>query len=131
MISGTTAFIEDARMIPRAALACPGAARVATVDELQGLVEQCEEGTALCISCDDGMAVIQLQPFGDELELFVKLAVAFRHGAFERQEASLLAIARDLGAQTLAFQTRRYGWARRLGPDWQRRGTMEFVRSTR
>lgn len=101
---------------------------VATASEITELEAQCEDGRALCLSGPDGVVVIALQPFGLELELFVWLAVAFRHGAFQRQEPALLKIARDLGAQTLAFQTRRAGWVRRLGPQWQRRGTVEFMR---
>jgi hypothetical protein len=61
--------------------------------------------------------------------MFVLLAVAFKHGAVERQDAALQIIARDLGARTIAFRARRKGWARRLGPEWQRRGTDEFVRA--
>jgi len=82
----------------------------------------------MCVVCDDGLAVVTLEPFGDELELFVLLAVAFKHGAFARQESALRAIARDLGAKTIAFEARRTGWARKLGPQWQRRGTLQFVR---
>jgi hypothetical protein len=74
------------------------------------------------------MIVVDLRPYGDDLEMFVWIAIAFRHGAFERQDAAVRAIARDLGAQTIAFQTRRRGWARRLGPEWHRRGSNEFVR---
>ena len=65
---------------------------------------------------------------GDALELFILVAVAFRFGAVERQDAALLQIARDLEAKTVAFQARRKGWGRRLGPEWSRRGTAEFVR---
>lgn len=131
MISGTSAIIDVPQMIPWAALGCRGASRIASVDEIRELMEQCEEGTAMCVSCEDGMAVLELRVVGEALELFVKLAIAFRHGAFERQERELLKIARDLEAETVAFQTRRAGWARRLGPEWQRRGTMEFFRSVR
>lgn len=127
MISGTTLVIEeDSGVIPWAALVC--GKDIVTVDEIEEFVEQCEMGSAMCLTCDDGMAVIQLQPFGTELELFVKMAVAFRHGAFNRQEAAIVRVARELGARTIAFQTRRLGWRRHLGPQWQRRDTNEFVR---
>lgn len=102
--------------------------RIVTPFEIEDLKAQCEARTSMCVSCDDGVVVFTLQPFGEDLELFVQLAVAFRHGAFQRQESALRMIARDLGAQTIAFQTRRRGWVRRLGPQWQRRGTVEFVR---
>lgn len=126
MISGTDFLLEDAAMIPAVcrALRHP----IATASEIEELRAQCEDGQALCLAGPDGVVVIALHVFGEEFELFVWLAVAFRHGAFQRQEAALLKIARDLGAQTLAFQTRRAGWARRLGPQWQRRGSLEFMR---
>jgi hypothetical protein len=127
MISGTTAtIVEDSRAIPRALIAC--GRRVGTVDEVREFMEQCDAGTSMCVANEDGMLVFTLQPFGEALELFIQLAVASRFGAFERQESAVRAIARDLGAQTIAFQARRSGWARRLGPEWIRRGTMEFVR---
>lgn len=126
MISGTT--LEEPRMIPWAALAAYRGRALASLDEIAGFMEQCEKGSAMCVANEDGMVVLALQPFGDALELFVLFAVAFRFGAFERQESAVRAIARDLGAQTIAFQARRSGWARRLGPEWQRRGTLEFVR---
>ena len=102
--------------------------RLLSDDELREIEAQCEARTAACAVNDDGLAVFTLRPFGDELELFVLLAIAFQHGAFARQESALRSIARDLGATTIAFETRRIGWARRLGPQWQRRGTREFVR---
>jgi len=64
----------------------------------------------------------------DGFEMYVLLAVAFSHGAVERQDAALQTLARDLGADAIAFRARRRGWARRLGPEWKRRGTDEFVR---
>ncbi len=101
---------------------------VASASELAEIQAQCEKEEALCLACEDGMIVIDLRPGPEGLEVFVWLAIAFRHGAYERQDAALLAIARDLGAQTIAFVARRRGWARRLGPEWHRRGTDEFMR---
>ena len=75
------------------------------------------------------MIVLDLRPGPEGLEMFVWLAVAFKHGAFARQGPALDLIGRDLGAETIAFQARRKGWARALGPDWYRRGSYEFVRS--
>lgn len=129
MISGTSFQIEDSKLIPRAALAVYRGRQTASVDEIAEFMEQCDDGTALCVANEDGVLVFTVQPFGEALELFVLFAVAFRFGAFGRQESAVRAIARDIGAQTIAFQARRTGWARRLGPEWQRRGTMEFVRS--
>lgn len=124
--SGTAFGIEDPRAIPCAALVQRH--RVASVDEIREIMEKCEDGQALCLSCEDGVIVVSLQAYGDDLELFVWIALALRHGAVERQESALRAIARDLGAKTIAFQARRAGWGRRLGPEWTRRGTTEFMR---
>ena len=124
--SGTDFTIEEPEFVARAVRGLrPG---VATASELAEILAQCENEPALCLACEDGMMVIDLRPGPDGLEVFVWLAVAFRHGAYERQDAALLAIARDLGAQTIAFVARRRGWARRLGPEWHRRGKDEFMR---
>lgn len=96
--------------------------------DVADIAAQCSNNDAIAFSTEDGMFVVQLRPHGAELELYVLAAVAFRFGAFERQEPAVLAIARDLGAKTVAFWARRRGWGRRLGPEWFRRGTDEFVR---
>jgi hypothetical protein len=126
MISGTAFTIEDSAMVDAAVRNIR--AGVATPSEIEELKAQCENESVMCIACEDGMVVFDVRYQGTGLEMFVWLAVAFRHGAFQRQEPAMLKIARDLGAQTLAFQTRRAGWARRLGAQWQRRGSLEFVR---
>lgn len=127
MISGTTFTIEDPEMVTRACRGMrPG---VASASEVREIKAQCESEQAMCLACEDGMVVIDLRSNGQALEMFVWIAVAFKRGAFERQDAALRAIARDLGASTIAFVARRRGWARRLGPEWRRRGTDEFVRS--
>jgi hypothetical protein len=127
MIAGTP-FI----MLPDTAV---GAMRervrgVVTDTELAEIEAQCTSNRAACLACDDGAIVVTLEPREDgRLEMFVWLAVAFRHGAFNRQSTALQVIARDLGAETIGFYTRRRGWTRRLGPEWSRRGGNEFVRS--
>lgn len=129
MIVEETLVIEDPGFVARACRGLrPGLVRAADVEQVQA---QCEAEEAICFSCEDGMFVVGLEPGPEGLELFVWLAVAFRHGAFDRQDAVLDAIGRDLGARTVAFETRRRGWARKLGPEWQRRGTRGFVRSIR
>ena len=126
MISNTAFTFEESEFVERA---CNGLrASVATPFEVSEIRAQCEAKEALCMACEDGMLVISLEAGSEGLELFVLLAVAFRFGAYERQGAALDAIGRDLGAKTVAFRARRRGWARRLGPEWQRRGS-EFVRS--
>jgi len=77
-----------------------------------------------------GVFVLTMQPADNDghLEVFLLLAVAFQHGAFEAAEPAVLAIARDLGAEQIAFRSVRRGWSRRLGLDWTPRGTREFTR---
>ena len=126
MISGTSFTIEKPEFV---AHACRGMRkRVATSSEIQELVAKCRDEQALCLASSDGMLVVDLRPVGDALEMFVWLGVAFKHGAYERQDAALDLIGRDLGASQVAFQSRRRGWGRRLGPQWHRRGTDEFVK---
>jgi hypothetical protein len=89
---------------------------------------RCRKGRALCLACEDGVTIVTLKPGGsNRLELFVLLAVGYQPGAFKRQEAALLSIARDLEADTLAFTPRRKGWRRLLGREWSRKGD-KFVR---
>jgi len=119
-------YVESAKFVHTVLAGLPRA--VCPPSDVADIAAQCDNDDAIAFSTDDGMFVVQLRPFGDELELFVLAAVAFRFGAFERQEPAVLDIARDLGAKTVAFQARRRGWGRRLGPEWFRRGTDEFVR---
>lgn len=129
MISGTDFTVESPEFIERAVqgLRHP----VATRSEIAEIRAQCASEQALCLACEDGMAVIDLRPGTEGLELFVWLAVAFKRGMYDRQDAALDKIGRDLGASTVAFVSRRRGWGRRLGPEWRRRGTDEFVRHIR
>jgi hypothetical protein len=127
MISGTDFQIESPEFVVRA---CHGLrAGVASASEIAELQAECEENRAMCLACEDGMAVVDARPGPEGLEMFIWLAVAFRHGAFTRQGPALEMIGRDLGAKTMAFVARRRGWARALGPEWRRRGSYEFVRS--
>lgn len=102
-----------------------------SVSDIADIQAECEANRAACLVCEDGVLVIALSTLNDPydgFEMYVLLAVAYRHGAFERQDSALQTIARDLGADAIAFRALRRGWARRLGPEWQRRGTDEFVR---
>lgn len=93
--------------------------------------EECLAGRALCFTCEWGTFAIGLYPDdnGAALEAFVLLAVAAKIGAFEIAESSVLRVAADLGATTVAFRSVRRGWARKLGPAWKPRGQSEFWRS--
>lgn len=126
MIADTQFRFESADLVPRACLDfCPAIVTRSEIDEIRA---QCESNRAWCLGCPDGMVVVELRPYADALELFVWIAVAWRHGALERQAAGLERIARDLGARTIAFQSRRRGWARRLGSHWHPRENGEFFK---
>lgn len=129
MIAGTTFNFDEPWMVARSCLA-HGRQFGVSVSEIAEIQAKCEEGRAACLTCDDGMVVVTVEAHDERsYEMFVLLAVAYKPGAFERQGgAALRAIARDLGAEAIAFQARRKGWARKLGPEWQRRGSNEFVR---
>jgi len=129
VISNTAFTIEEPRFVSRA---CANLRPdVATASEIAELEAKCAAEQAMCVACEDGMVVFDLRYNGDALELFVWLGVAFRHGAYERQDAALDKIGCDLGASQVAFQSRRRGWGRRLRPAWHRRGSDEFVRAIR
>lgn len=101
---------------------------IATSAETARIQAECEADRACCLACDDVMVVFDLRNRDGQLEMFIQAVVALRHGAYERQTAAVHAIARDLGAATMAFESRRRGWSRRLGPEWHPRGTSEFTR---
>lgn len=81
---------------------------------------RCHEGDALCLQSPDGVLIMSAHGLpGGGVEAQVLLAISSGHvGAFKRQEGAMVAIARDLGASVLSFQTDRRGWARMLGPAW-------------
>ncbi len=87
------------------------------------LRSDCRDGRAICLISDDWLLVVQLQPdrYGSgELELFVRMAVSKgEKGAIQRDEAHLDAIARDMGANRIAFHTVRPGMQKVLPPDWK------------
>ena len=75
---------------------------------------------------DDGLLVLTIKPGHNGLRAFVILALSSgKHfGAFHRNEAGAVEIARDMGARTLAFRSDRRGWSRVLGPHWWRDGDL-------
>lgn len=127
MISGTAFTIEEAGLA--AAVLHGVKKRVITPHEAVELVAKCRDQQALCLACEDGMMIVDLRPHDEAIEMYVLALVAFKHGFYERQHAAAQEIARDLGASQIAFQSRRNGWGRRLGSEWSRRGSDEFVRS--
>lgn len=126
MIAGTAFTFQPPEAVTWAGQFVP--ARVASPSEIQGIRAECEADRAVCLACEDVVIVIELRAVGGVLEMYVWMAVALKHGAFERQSAAVQAIARDLGAARVAFYSRRQGWSRRLGPEWRPRGTSEFTR---
>lgn len=92
------------------------------------LRRDCREGRALCLISDDGLLVVTLQPdrYGSgELELFVRMAASRgERGSIQRNEAHLDAIAKELGAKRLVFQTLRPGMHKVLSPAWAMRYTV-------
>lgn len=79
---------------------------------------------AVCLVSKDGMLSIALEGRLDgTMRAFVLLAISdSAHGAFQRNEEAVAAIARDMGASTLAFRATRRGWARVVGAHWKRTG---------
>lgn len=129
MVSGTDFHIEPPEFVTYVCGGLrPGVAQSFEIAEMRA---QCEASEAMCLACDDGAIVVDLRPGPEGLELFVWLALAFKHGFYDKQDAALDLIGRDLGARTVAFMSRRRGWGRRLGPEWTRRGRDEFVRRVR
>jgi hypothetical protein len=104
---------------------------VADVDPMDNagddLRRDCREGRALCLTSDDGLMVVTLQPdrYGSgALELFVRMAAATSdRGTIQRNEAHLDAIAREMGATKIVFHTLRRGMHKALGPQWSVRYT--------
>ncbi len=92
------------------------------------LRRDCREGRALCLISDDRLLVVNLQPdrYGSgELELFIRMGVSTgERGSIQRTEAHLDAIARDMGATRLVFQTLRPGMHKVLNPQWTVRHTV-------
>lgn len=87
----------------------------AGAEHLEWVRRQCARGIALCLECDDGMAVITLSADGAGMR--VLLAVG-KPGAMKRREADLLEVARAIGATEVTFRTDRPAWRRAAGPAW-------------
>lgn len=92
---------------------------------LDALGKRCAAGAAICLAGDDGLVVVAPKLLGGTMHAVVLLAVSSGPlGAFSRQEAEMLQVARELGARSLSFHTQRRGWRRLLGPQWRFDGTM-------
>lgn len=87
-------------------------------------IKQSLDTNAVCLACADGVVSMTLEASdGGTIRAFVLMAVSTGFaGAFRRNEADMLAIARDMGADRLAFRSARRGWIKLLGPEWTRTG---------
>lgn len=91
--------------------------------KLDELLQECEQGSALCLASDDGAVILTLIPKRDEAPtLWVELAVGWgEFGAFARCWPEIEAVARDLECGAVEFRASRPGWAK-LATGWQQRG---------
>lgn len=89
-------------------------------------IEEARRWPSTALINEDGLLVLTLKPGHNGLRAFVILALSSgKHfGAFHRNEAGAVEIARDMGARTLAFRSDRRGWGRVLGPHWWRDGDL-------
>ena len=94
------------------------------LDEIQA---ECGQDDTLLLRSDDGFIVAQMRAQGDGLDLFLRLGVGSKPGAFRRAEPAIVAIAQELGARTITFGPGRAGWKRLLGGHWRPKGD-EFMR---
>ena len=76
---------------------------------------------AVALGCQDGLVIMTLLAHSDgTITAMVLLAVSFGDaGAFKRQEAAMVEVAKAAGASRMAFRTDRRGWIRLLGPAWR------------
>ena len=76
-------------------------------------IEQSMARNAVCLVCPDGVVSIALEVADSgRMRALVLIAVSTRFaGAFRRNEGHVIEIARSMGAATLAFRSRRRGWA--------------------
>lgn len=119
MIAGTPFMIEAIDAALQRYRERMSRARI-TTEQLCWLRWRCLDGEAICLSCDDATVVIRLEPRTDgTMAANVLLAVSDgSEHALKRHEDNVVALARDMGADTIRFQTDRPGWARILGMHW-------------
>lgn len=84
-------------------------------------IEAAEGRSTACLMNDDGMVAMKIAGRRAYVLLAVSTGTA---GAFERNEAAVATMARDMGATVLAFRSDRRGWAKVLGPEWRHQGDL-------
>jgi len=94
------------------------------LDEIRA---ECEQDDTVLLRSDDGYVVAQMRAASAGLDLFLRLGVGSKPGAFSRAEPDLVSIAQELGASSITFGPGRPGWKRLLGPQWKQSGD-EFMR---
>lgn len=100
-----------------------------TPDALEQILCRCMTGGAVCLANQRGVVVVVPRVCGPIIRLVVLLAVSDgAPGAFQEYEAEMVQVAREFGADELAFATHRSGWARLLGKHWAFRDGL-FIRS--
>ncbi len=100
-----------------------------TPSDLEVLLRQCIAGAAVCLANHRGVVVVTPRVLGPIIRLVVLLAVSDgAPGAFREHEDEMAQVAREFGAQELAFETPRQGWGRLLGKHWAFRDGL-YVRS--
>lgn len=101
-----------------------------TTEQLCWLRWKCLDGEAVCLSCDDATVVIRLEPASDgTMAANVLLAVSGGGSqALQAHEDDVVMLAKDMGADSIRFQTDRPGWARLLGAQWTRDEAGDFRR---
>lgn len=84
--------------------------------------EECRAGRAVCLATEEGIVVFNIEKTPDVTRLFVILAASTGAvGAFQRHEAAVCKIAKDIGAAEIAFKASRRGWEKLLGAEWVER----------
>ena len=88
------------------------------------VIREALDTNAVSLVCPDGVVSMSLHVEDDGTMLaFVLIAVnTCFAGAFRRNEADVVEIARSMGATKLAFRSQRRGWIKLLGPEWTRSG---------
>ena len=90
-------------------------------EDAQYILDECRNGRAVCFGSPDGAVIASTRASGDKLELLILLAVGYKVGTklVDAYLHEIEDIARFCGACRITFQTRRKGWRRYLGADWQ------------
>lgn len=121
MIAGTSfVILEDVKDVWTKL--CHRIARTnSPIEVLSEAVLASENKSAVSMLCDEGLVMMTLEAHADgTISAKVLMAASFGEiGAFKRTEREMMAVAREAGADRLAFKTDRKGWKRLLGPEWR------------